>query len=52
MMEAREGNAEALISMWKRLQVLNPEEEVSLRRESFFGSTGKHQLYVGNDECV
>jgi nitrate reductase cytochrome c-type subunit len=38
--------------MWKRLQVLNPEEEIRLRRESFFGPTGRYQLYVGNDECV
>jgi len=44
--------ADELIKMWKRLRVLNPEEEIRLRRESFFGPTGQYQLYVGNDECV
>ena len=52
MMEARDGNADALIKMWKRLSVLNPEEKIRVRRESFYASTGKHMLYVGNDECV
>jgi hypothetical protein len=51
MLEGRYSAAE-FIKMWKRLQVLNPEEEVRLRRESFFSPTGQYQLYVGNDECV
>ncbi len=44
--------ADDFIKMWERLQALNPEEDVRLRRESFFGPTGQYQLYVGNDECV
>jgi hypothetical protein len=45
-------SADEFIKMWKRLRVLNPEEEIRLRRESFFGPTGQYQLYVGNKECV
>ena len=51
-MEEGRYSADEFIKMWKRLQVLNPEEEIRLRRESFFGPTGQYQLYVGNDECV
>jgi hypothetical protein len=51
-MEEGRYSADEFIKMWKRLRVLNPEEEIRLRRESFFGPTGQYQLYVGNDECV
>lgn len=51
-MEEGRYSADEFIKMWKRLRELNPEEEIRLRRESFFGPTGQYQLYVGNDECV
>ena len=51
-MEEGRYSADEFIKMWKRLRVLNPEEQISLRRESFFGPTGQYQLYVGNEECV
>lgn len=44
--------ADELIKMWKRLQTLNPEDEIRLRRESFIGPTGKRLLYIGSDECI
>ena len=51
-MEEGRYSSDALIAMWKRLRDLNPEEEIRLRRESFFGPTGEYRLYVGSDKCV
>ncbi|MFQ5715224.1 MAG: multiheme c-type cytochrome [Candidatus Scalinduaceae bacterium] len=52
MTEARVGSANEFIKMWKRLRVLNPEEEIKLRRESFYGPSGEYQIYVGKRKCI
>ena len=52
MMAARKGSADKLIEMWKRINILNPEEEIKLRDESFYGPTGEYQIYVGNRKCI
>ena len=52
MTDARVDSADELIKMWERLRVLNPEDITSLRRESFFGTSGEYQIYVGRKKCI